>query len=128
MRAKLIALSISAISLAGCGQKETIREVLVTTPPATEAPAPEANKYDQYLEMLYQNAAQARAWDEGDLLELGNNVCDVFDAGGTLDGVMTIFANNANGSYDTDLYSAVIAGSVMYLCPEWADYVNSALN
>lgn len=128
MRTKLIALSISAIFIAGCGQKETIREVLVTTPPATEAPAPEANKYDQYLEMLYQNSAQARAWDESDLLELGNIVCDTFDAGGTLDGVLTIFAENADGSYDTDLYSSVIAGSVMFLCPEWASYVQGQLN
>lgn len=124
---KIIATTFAALLLSSCG-KETIREVLVTTPPTTEAPAPEANKYDQYLEMLYSESAQARSWNESDLLELGNIVCDTFDSGGTVDGVLTVFANNADGSYDTDLYAAVLAGAVTYLCPEWADYVQSQLN
>lgn len=128
MKKHLLTVCASVFIFAACGSKETIREVLVTAPPATEAPAPEVNKYDKYLEMLFANSAQARAWDESDLLELGNIVCDTFDSGGTLDGVLTVFANNADGSYDMDLYSAVIAGSVTFLCPEWADYVKEQLN
>jgi hypothetical protein len=128
MNKTLTALTISSIIIAGCGQKETIREVLVTAPPATEAPAPEPNKYDQYLEMLYNESAQARTWLESDLLELGTTVCEVFDQGGTIDGVINIFTKNSTGKYDDELYSAVIAGSVIYLCPEWADYVQSQLN
>ena len=128
MNKTLTALTISSIIIAGCGQKETIREVLVTAPPATEAPAPELNKYDQYLEMLYNESAQARTWLESDLLELGTTVCEVFDQGGTIDGVINIFTKNSTGKYDDELYSAVIAGSVIYLCPEWADYVQSQLN
>lgn len=128
MKRTIIATSIAAIFLVGCGQKEVIREVLVTTPPATEAPAPELNKYDAYLEMLYNESAQARTWLESDLLELGTTVCEVFDQGGTIEGVIDIFTKNSTGKYDDDLYSAVIAGSVIYLCPEWADYVQSQLN
>ena len=119
---------VAGILLPACGQKEVIREVLVTTPPATDAPAPELSKYDQYLEMLYNESAQARSWLESDLLELGTTVCEVFDSGGTIDGVINIFSQNSSGKYDDDLYSAVIAGSVIYLCPEWADYVQSQLN
>jgi hypothetical protein len=127
MRTKIITLSLSALFLVGCGQKETIREVLVTAPPATEAPAPEMSKYDQYLELLYGNSAQAREWSESDLLELGTLVCETFDDGGTLDQVLTIFSNNSTGKYDDELYSSVVAGAVMFLCPEWADYVQSQI-
>lgn len=130
MKKHLLAACASVLIFTACGNKETIREVLVTTPPVavTEAPETDVNKFDAYLEMLYTNSAQARAWDESDLLELGNIVCDTFDSGGTLDGVLTVFSNNADGSYDMDLYSAVIAGSVTFLCPEWADYVKDQLN
>lgn len=128
MKRIIIASAIATVFLVGCGQKEVIREVLVTTPPATEAPAPELNKYDAYLEMLYNESAQARTWLESDLLELGTTVCEVFDQGGTIDGLINIFTKNSTGKYDDDLYSAVIAGSVIYLCPEWADYVQSQLN
>ena len=128
MKRPIIAAALATVFLVGCGQKEVIREVLVTTPPATEAPAPELNKYDAYLEMLYNESAQARTWLESDLLELGTTVCEVFDQGGTIEGVINIFTKNYTGKYDDDLYSAVIAGSVIYLCPEWADYVQSQLN
>jgi hypothetical protein len=62
------------------------------------------------------------------LLELGTTVCEVFDTGGTIEGVIKIFSNNSTGAYDDELYSAVIAGSVLFLCPEWAAYVQSQLN
>lgn len=129
MRKTLTALTIGSIILAGCG-KETVREVLVTAPPVavTEAPETDINKFDAYLEMLYNESAQARTWLESDLLELGTTVCEVFDQGGTIDGVINIFTKNSTGKYDDELYSAVIAGAVIYLCPEWADYVQSQLN
>ena len=128
MRKVLATCSLLSVALVGCGGKETIREVLITTPPATEAPAPELNKYDQYLQALYENSAQARTWNESDLLELGTTVCEVFDNGGTVDGVIEIFSNNSTGKYDDELFSAIIAGSVIFLCPEWASYVQSQLN
>lgn len=127
MKNKIAILVASLTILAGCG-KETIREVLVTTPP-TEAPATqEANKFDQYLDMLYNESAQARSWAEEDLLELGTTVCQAFDEGGTIDGIIGIFNENSTGNYDDELYSAVIAGSVIFLCPEWADYVKEQLS
>ena len=127
MKNKIAILIASLTILAGCG-KETIREVLVTTPP-TEAPAaPEANKFDQYLDMLYNESAQARSWREADLLELGTTVCQAFDQGATINGLIAIFIENSTGNYDDELYSAVIAGSVIFLCPEWANYVNEQLS
>ena len=117
---------VAGLVLAGCGQKETIREVLVTTPP-TEAPAVEMSKYDEYLAFIYNDSAQAREWDEAKLLELGSIVCDSFEAGATLDSVIDVFASNADGSYDTEFYASVMIASVTFLCPEYKTYVESQI-
>ena len=123
---KIILSALVVLSLYACG-KETVREVLVTTPP-TEAPAVEVNKYDQYLEVLYNESAQARSWDEADLLEFGTVVCESFDNGATLDTVLTTMFNYSSGKYDDELFAAVIAAAVMHLCPEWQAYVSSQLS
>jgi PBP1b-binding outer membrane lipoprotein LpoB len=129
MKKHLLAVCASALILSACGKETIVKEVLVTTPPVevTEAPETDVNKFDAYLELLYSNSAQARNWDEADLLELGTIVCETFDDGGTLDQVLTVFSNNSTGKYDDELYSAVVAGAVMFLCPEWADYVQSQI-
>ena len=123
---KIILSALVVLSLSACG-KETVREVLVTTPP-TEAPAVEVNKYDQYLEVLYNESAQARSWDEADLLEFGTVVCESFDNGATLDTVLTTMSNYSSGKYDDELFAAVIAAAVMHLCPEWQAYVGAQLS
>jgi hypothetical protein len=123
---KIILSALVVLSLSACG-KETVREVLVTTPP-TEAPAVEVNKYDQYLEVLYNESAQARSWDEADLLEFGTVVCESFDNGATLDTVLTTMSNYSSGKYDDELFAAVIAAAVMHLCPEWQAYVSAQLS
>ena len=125
MKAKALILIASLAILAGCG-KETIREVLVTTPPA-ESPSVEVSKYDQYLDRLYDSSAQAREWDEAKLLELGSLVCDSFDNGATLNSVIEVFASQADGSYDTEFYASVMVGAVTFLCPEHEAYVNSQI-
>ena len=122
---KIMLVTFAVLSLAACG-KETVREVLVTTPP-TEAPVVELSKFDQYLEFLYLEAAQSRSWTESDLLELGTTVCQVFEQGGTVDRLIQIFNENSTGKYDDDLYAAVIAGSVLYLCPEYTAVVQAQL-
>lgn len=125
---KFIFTTLAVVSLAACG-KETVREVLVTTPePAPSLlPAPNYNKFDQYLEFLYAESAQSRSWTEDQLLELGTTVCQVFEQGGTVDRLIEIFNENSTGKYDDDLYAAVIAGSVLYLCPEYASVVQAQL-
>ena len=123
---KVILTALAVLSLTACG-KETVREVLVTTPP-TEAPVVELSKFDQYLEFLYVEAAQSRSWTESDLLELGTTVCQVFELGGTVDRLIEVFNSTSTGKYDDDLYAAVIAGSVLYLCPEYAAFVQAQLS
>ena len=123
---KIILTALAVLSLTACG-KETVREVLVTTPP-TEAPVVELSKFDQYLEFLYVEAAQSRSWSEDQLLELGTTVCQVFDQGGTVQGLITIFNNNSTGKYDDEFYASIIAGSVLYLCPEYQTLVQAQLS
>jgi hypothetical protein len=123
---KVILTALAVLSLTACG-KETVREVLVTTP-TTEAPVVELSKFDQYLEFLYVEAAQSRSWAEDQLLELGTTVCQVFDQGGTVQGLITIFNNNSTGKYDDEFYASIIAGSVLYLCPEYQTLVQAQLS
>lgn len=123
---KVILTALAVLSLTACG-KETVREVLVTTPP-TEAPVVELSKFDQYLEFLYVEAAQSRSWSQNQLLELGTTVCQVFDQGGTVQGLITIFNNNSSGKYDDEFYASIIAGSVIYLCPEYQTLVQAQLS
>jgi len=124
---KSILLSIAAVViLSGCG-KETIREVLVTTPPTVAAAAPEANKYDLYLDALYSSSAQARSWAEADLLEFGSIVCDSFATGLTLSDIIEVFTKYSSGSYDDEFFASIIAASVTFICPEYKSYVNAQL-
>jgi hypothetical protein len=123
---KVILTALAVLSLTACG-KETIREVLVTTPP-TEAPAaPEVNKYDAYLNSLYDNSAQARTWTEDQLLKFGTLVCDAFGSGNTLARVIDVLQPYSNGSYDDELFAAIIAGSVTHLCPEYTSMIQAQL-
>lgn len=121
---KVILTAIAVLSLAACG-KETVREVLVTTPP-TEAPAPEINKFDQYLADVRENAAQARTMSDDDLLKFGTLICDAFDAGKSVDDIAGVLANYSSGSYDTDLYAYIIIFSVKNICPEYKYLVPAA--
>jgi len=126
---KVILTALAVVSLAACG-KETVREVLVTvplTPSSTEAPAPELNKFDQYLYSMYDSAAQSREWTDAELLEFGSIVCDSFDAGLSLSKVLSVFDQYSSGSYDDEFFVAVIGNAVLYLCPNHLSYVQSQI-
>jgi len=122
---KVILTALAVLSLTACG-KETIREVLVTTPP-TEAPAVEVNKYDAYLADLYDFSGQARSWSEDDLIKLATLICDSFDAGESLNGVIATLQPYSSGSYDDELFAGVITGAVNHICPEYKSYVQAQL-
>ena len=126
---KIILSALAVLSLTACG-KETIREVLVTTPepPPTPITTEDMNKYDNYLITVTENAAQAREWDEADLLEFGTVVCESFDNGATLDTVLNTMSDYSSGKYDDELFAAVIGSAVMHLCPEWQAYVTAQLS
>jgi hypothetical protein len=121
---KIILTTLAVLSLAACG-KETVREVLVTTPP-TEAPAVEVNKFDQYLLDVRAESAQARTMSDEELLKFGTLICDALDAGNSLDSIITLLAGYSSGTYDTDLYAMIIVSSVKNICPEWQSYINGA--
>lgn len=126
---KIILAALAALTLSSCGKETVIKEVLVTSPPVetTSAPVQEANKFDQYLVSMYDTAAQSREWSDGELLEFGAIVCDAFTAGSSLRDVLTIFEKYSTGSYDDEFFVAVIGNSVLYLCPEHLNYVQSQI-
>lgn len=122
--------TVMPLALVSCGKETVIKEVLVTIPPTTAAQSEpvEQNKYDKYLDFVLDNSGQAREWRESDLIETATLVCGAFDGGASLSGVVGVFSDNSTGSYDDELFAAIIGGAVTYICPEWASYVDSQLS
>lgn len=122
--------TVMPLALVSCGKETVIKEVLVTIPPTTAAQSEpvEQNKYDKYLDFVLDNSGQAREWKESDLIETATLVCGAFDGGASLSGVVGVFSDNSTGSYDDELFAAIIGGAVTYICPEWASYVDSQLS
>lgn len=122
--------TVMPLALVSCGKETVIKEVLVTIPPTTAAQSEpvEQNKYDKYLDFVLDNSGQAREWKESDLIETATLVCGAFDGGASLSGVVGVFSDNSTGTYDDELFAAIIGGAVTYICPEWASYVDSQLS
>lgn len=127
----LATLAVSTVLLSGCGKETIIKEVLVTAAPTTtEATLPQEppkTKFDSYLEDVYSFSAQARTWDESDLLEFGTIVCEAFTAGSSLNEIIAVLEKYSSGAYDDELFAAVIMSSVENLCPQHRPYVESQL-
>lgn len=120
-----IVLAAAAL-LPGCGGKETIiREVYVTSPTSietttttTRATVPKKNKYESYLEDLKDFSGKANTQSDSDLIEIADLVCEAFDNDATLDQVIAIFAEYAEGTSDYRLYAGIISSAVVNICPE----------
>ena len=127
MKKSILLIVSTAALLASCGGKETIiKEVLVTTPPTTDAPfVPSVNKYEEYLFDLREFSGQAYSWSDDDLIEMGHLVCEALDDGSTLDEIVGVFSRNSSGSYDDELFAGTILSAVVNICPEHRAYVES---
>ena len=125
LTSKLLAAT-ALVLLSGCGKETATKEVVETTT-TIETPAPNTIKYDLYLISLQMNLTQTRDWDETDLLEVGEAVCDAFGTGKTLPEVVDIFRVNLGGLYGDELFSSIIGSSVTFLCPEFAVYVDGKI-
>jgi hypothetical protein len=89
---------------------------VVTNPPIT---APAVNKYDAYLEHVYNNSGQANTISKGDLIEYGDIICNALDQGRTLSWITNYLANGSTTQSDLELYASVVYGAVKHICPEY---------
>jgi len=114
----------------------TTTKPLQTTPPlATRPPSNTPNYSGGYNPELYDNFLWESVNDfwwlftKDQLLQMGLLVCEEFDRGSTLDDVtysLLDIMSDTNTMFLMEGLSAVVAGAVVFLCPEhqwWLDTI-----
>jgi hypothetical protein len=98
---------------------------IVTNPPIT---APPVNKYDAYLDHVYNNSGQANSMSKSELIEYGDIICNALDQGKTIAWITSYLANGSNTQSDLQLYASIVYGAVKHICPEYMSDMQSYLN
>jgi len=115
-----VAIAILAIVIIVPGDKSsspaTTAAPIVTNPPVT---APPVNKYDQYMNHVYNNSGQANTWTKAQLIEFGDLVCNALDNGTSIPRIVSLLEGYAKTNSDIELFASVAFGSITYICPEY---------
>ena len=102
-----------------------------TNPPApvqTYAPAPVVNKYEAYLNHVYNNSGQANTIDKADLISYGDTICSSLDNGRTIPYIVSYLSDRSAGETDAALFASVIFGAITYICDEYKGDLNLYLS
>lgn len=124
-----VAIAILVIVIAASGSNSsspaTTAAPIVTNPPITAAPA--TNKYDDYMNHVYNNSGQANTWTKAQLIEFGDLVCQALDQGTAIPRVVNLLSSYAKTTSDMELFASVLYGSITYICPEYKYALNEYL-
>ena len=104
---------------------------VTTTTSTTQAPvysAPVVNKYDAYLEHVYNNSGQANTLTKAKLIEYGDIICQALDSGRSIAWIVNYLSTNSTGQSDNELYASVVYGAITYICDEYKGDLNLYLN
>lgn len=129
----LVMFLIAAVALLlgiliASNRKSSTPTITTTTVPVTVTEAPTLNKYDQFLEHMYNNSGTANTTSKADLISYGNIVCGALDQGRSIRFIVNYLSNRSTGRADNELYAALIYGSITYLCPEYTGDLHLYLN
>ncbi|MEY4332679.1 MAG: hypothetical protein RLZZ196_1417 [Bacteroidota bacterium] len=121
-----IAILIIVIAASGSNNSSpaTTAAPIVTDPPVTAAPV---NKYDAYLEHVYNNSGQANTMSKAKLIEYGDIICSVLDQGKTIPWIVNYLSNGSNTQSDNELYASIVYGAITYICDEYKYALNEYL-
>jgi len=97
-------------------------------PVQTYAPAPVVNKYDAYLDHVYNNSGQANTISKATLIEYGDTICSALDNGQSIPYIVSYLSDRSSGDTDAALYASVIFGAITYICDEYKGDLNLYLN
>ena len=97
-------------------------------PVQTYAPAPVVNKYEAYLNHVYNNSGQANSINKSDLIGYGDTICSALDNGRTIPYIVSYLSDNSSGETDAALYASVIFGAITYICDEYKGDLNLYLS
>lgn len=124
-----VAIAILIIVIAASGSKSsspaTTAAPIVTNPPITAAPV--TNKYDDYMNHVYNNSGQANTWTKAQLIEFGDLVCQALDEGTPIPRIVNLLSSYAKTTSDMELFASVLYGSITYICPEYKYALNEYL-
>ena len=97
-------------------------------PVETYAPAPVVNKYDAYLDHVYNNSGQANTISKASLIEYGDTICSALDNGRSISYIVNYLSDSSSGDTDAALYASVIFGAITYICDEYKGDLNLYLS
>ena len=112
------------------GDKSSTNDTVAPAPAPviTAAPAPPVNKYDAYLEHVYNNSGQANTMTKAKLIEYGDIICEALDNGRSIAWITSYLSTYSEGQSDVELYASIIYGSITYICDEYKGDLNLYLN
>ena len=120
---------VSVAVLAGCGGSGSSASPTVTVvrevPAEPVQPAPqEVSSEQEFLDFIRSKDASFYGVDDATSLETGYTICEALDRGLSLDMLIEMAAN---AGLSPEGGAGLIAGAVLYLCPEHADSVRAQL-
>ena len=126
----LIAIVALLIGILLASNKDDSSSSTVDTPQApaqTYAPAPAVNKYDAYLDHVYNNSGQANTISKATLIEYGDTICNALGQGRTIPWIVSYLSENSTGYSDNALFASVIYGAITYICDQYKPDLNAYL-
>lgn len=97
-------------------------------PAQTYAPAPVVNKYEAYLNHVYNNSGQANTIDKADLISYGDTICSALNKGQSIPYIVGYLSDRSAGETDAALFASVIFGAITYICDEYKGDLNLYLS
>lgn len=123
----VVALLIG-ILLASGREDSSSTPTTLPAPVFTVAPTPAVNKYDAYLDHVYNNSGQANTISKGTLIEYGDTICNALSQGRTIPWIVSYLSENSTGYSDNALFASVIFGAITYICDEYKGDLNLYLS
>ena len=122
-----VALLIGILIASGSNNSDSSTNT-APAPVETYAPAPVVNKYDAYLDHVYNNSGQANTISKATLIEYGDTICSALDNGRSISYIVDYLSDSSSGDTDAALYASVIFGAITYICDEYKGDLNLYLS
>lgn len=118
------------VLLSGCstGTAEPKETVTVTSEPNDTWSDYEVADEDAFIDFVNYNGNWVIAsTSDSDILDLGWTICETLDRGIYAGDVVDTLVETAETTDDAEAYGTILAGAVVFLCPEYADAVSEYL-
>jgi hypothetical protein len=119
------AAALTVLGLSGCGDVAPASAPQATATVTEQAPAPVESSEDLFWAAVSGESSFALAAGRQSTVKLGTGICVALDGGA---GAKEIVTAGLQSGVPPEAIAAVLAGSVVFLCPEHQDRVTAELN